>query len=859
MLRSDISGNLLFGKIPDSVLLLGSLVYMSVAANQISGSLPSFAGAKVLCTVDVSGNALSGSLPNESAWYGVVRDLNISGNAFIGNVPTALLWSSSVANRSLVASGNQLTGVALGRPVIGTDSFALRSLDLSYNLMSGALPTIFCDGSPFESLVLSDHSLRGTIPGCLAAVAFGFLDLSNNYFIGAVPSAFAQMPSLKFLSLAHNNLDGLLPPQLFSRLQAAVKVDLSQNFQNGTLPFEAITTSQLALFDVTGNCGLVWPNVEDCSIYACLPLCCRIPCSNASRVCNLLPQLPATRCAYARPPAPLDVHASSLGSTGALRVQWLPPPLVHARFCALTYYIAQVVPPRGVAFNISVAAPELEANVPGVPTGVVVLVSVAAVNCAGMGVWSYSTSAVAVSRPGPPSSVVASGLNSGATLAWNAPSFSGLKITSFTLEVTAVGSSNSDLYSVVSTGSCHADHTLTGLNYDALYVFRIRAECSDPNPTYCPSDWSAPTAPVLTYVAPSLIDQLVNENVVVAGACIVALLYCALLLANRKWRDRDFTALFRLAAVVFHVWSSAVMGVKLMNTEAAAVQQVVFFTTLAVAVAWSAARAAAFVRRSLLVPTPPALHTLTFEAWCTKYRAVISSLLFVSCFQLSALGVLRSRAFGPVDGMFSAPLDPMLWSEMQFHATATSLLRAVSTLVIIVVTYKPDDYFMLSVLAGLTSSIGTLGYSLVTLLVDTAVRASGRHRAKQSTSGVHVPLLDASSDVGMEMLPGPASDTALPTLRPLPHGDRGPSEVAIAALCARVGALDAGLASEFRAAIAGVNASHEVAIAAHEAAATDARAAIAAAVSELCAATDQIRELEIALAGRLAPHDVAVQ
>ena len=427
-----------------------------------------------------------------------------------------------------------------------------------------------------------------------------------------------------------------------------------------------------------------------------------------------------------------------------------------------------------------------------------------------------------------------------------APSFSGLNVTAFAVEATDVSSSKSVLYSVVATGGCHADHTLTVLNYDAQYVFCIRAECSDPDPTYCPGDWSAPTAPVLTYVAPSLIDQLVNEKVVVAGACGVAVLYCALLLANRKCRDRDFTALFRLAAVVFHVGSSAFVGVKLMNTEAAAVQQVVFFTTLAVDAAWSAARAAAFVRRSLLVPTPPALHTLTFEAWCTKYRAVISSLLFVSCFQLSALGVLRSRAFGPVDGMFSAPLDPKLWSEMQFHATATSLLRAVSTLVIIVVTYTPEEYHLLSVLAGLASSTGTLGYSIVTLLVDTAVRASGRHRAEQSTSGVHVPLLDASSEVGMEMLPGPARGAALPTLRPLPRGDRGPtSEAAIAALCARVGAFDAGLASELRAAIAD---------AAHEAAAADARAA-----SKLRAATDQIRELEIALARQSAPQSIAVQ
>ena len=350
---------------------------------------------------------------------------------------------------------------------------------------------------------------------------------------------------------------------------------------------------------------------------------------------------------------------------------------------------------------------------------------------------------------------------------------------------------------------------------------------------------------------------------------------------------RDCTALFRLAAVAFHIWTSAFVGVKLMRTDGATVQQIVLFVALATAAAWSTARAASFVRRSLLVPTPPAPHTLTFDAWCTKYRSLVSALLFVSCFELSALGVLRSRAFGPVDGMLSAPIDHKLWSEMLLHATATSLLRAVSTLVILVVTYPTQQYFQLSVMAGLISSIGTLGYSIVTLLVDAAVRASGRHRAKQSTSDARVPLLGASSEVGMEMLSDPAHAAAPPTLLRARQrgGGRGPSDDddGIAALCARVGAFDGGLASDLRAAIAETSAAHEAmaataareaaAMASRDAAATAsreaataaraaaaARDAAAAAASDLRAATDRIRELEAAaLAMRSAPQEAAVQ
>ena len=821
-----------------------------------------------------------------------MQDLDISGNAFTGTVPTALMWSPSVANRSLGASGNHLTGVSLEGPSGGAP-FPLRSLDLSYNVMSGELPTIFCGGSPVAYLVLSFQSLTGTIPECLASVPFIYLDLSNNFFIGSVPSAFGHMASVEFLSLAHNNLDGPLPLQLFSDLHAATTVDVSQNFHNGTVPLVG-AAAQLTLFDVTSNCGLLWPTVYDCQSAGCSPpYCCVIECSSPSLVCNLLPQLPTTLCAYARPPAPLGVHASSIGSDGSLMVRWSAPPLVHARFCTLTHYAVQVALPNGsVVFNATVAATEYEANATGAPPGNIVIVNATAVNCVGKGAESYPTSVLVIARPGAPSGVRASGLDTGASLQWVVPLFSGVNIDSYRVEATQVGYNTPKLYSVAASGGC----TLSGLVHNVYYVFRVRAECSDPDPSRCPGPWSAPADPVLTYinVPTSLIDQLVAKQDVVAGACGAALLYCALLLANRKWKGRDFTALFRLAAVAFHIWTSAVVGVKLMRTDGVPVQQIVYFAALAAVAAWSTARAAAFVRRSLLVPTPPAPHTLTFDAWCTKYRSLVSALLFVSCFELSALDVLRSRAFGPVDGMLSAPIDHKLWSEMLFHATATSLLRAVSTLVILVVTYPTQQYFLLSVLAGLTSSIGTLGYSIVTLLVDAAVRANGRHRAKQSTSDARVPLLGASSEVGMEMLSDPAHAAAPPTLLRARQrgGGRGPSDDddGIAALCARVGAFDGGLASDLRAAIAEASAAHEAAAAvAREAAATAsreaaatasrdaaatasreaataaraaaaARDAAAAAASDLRAATDRVRELEAAaLAMRSAPQDVAVQ
>lgn len=83
---------------------------------------------------------------------------------------------------------------------------------------------------------------------------------------------------------------------------------------------------------------------------------------------------------------------------------WSPPPLVTARFCAVTAFVVRAGAPSGAAAVYTAHAPaaRLNASVAGVPTGVVLSVSVAAVSCAGQGDWSPNTSAMALSRPDAP-------------------------------------------------------------------------------------------------------------------------------------------------------------------------------------------------------------------------------------------------------------------------------------------------------------------------------------------------------------------------------------------------------------------------------------------------------------------------
>ncbi|KAI6684288.1 hypothetical protein NL676_030201 [Syzygium grande] len=59
----DLSFNYLHGSIPDSIFTLGSLSYLSLGSNNLSGALPSKKGIS-LVYIDVSYNNLSGNFPS---------------------------------------------------------------------------------------------------------------------------------------------------------------------------------------------------------------------------------------------------------------------------------------------------------------------------------------------------------------------------------------------------------------------------------------------------------------------------------------------------------------------------------------------------------------------------------------------------------------------------------------------------------------------------------------------------------------------------------------------------------------------------------------------------------------------------
>ncbi|XP_042383863.1 LRR receptor-like serine/threonine-protein kinase ER1 isoform X2 [Zingiber officinale] len=136
----------------------------------------------------------------------------------------------------------------------------LRTLDLSYNLLSGPVPESLASAPVLSNLILCHNQLSGFLPPFPASSSLLRLDLKHNQLSGPLP----PLPtSLQYLALCSNALagriDSVLPP--LTRLNF---LDLSSNVLEGPIP-EAVFAFQLAALRLQRNAfsGPLAPPQED--------------------------------------------------------------------------------------------------------------------------------------------------------------------------------------------------------------------------------------------------------------------------------------------------------------------------------------------------------------------------------------------------------------------------------------------------------------------------------------------------------------------------------------------------------------------------------------------------------------------
>ncbi|KAJ4816380.1 receptor like protein 9 [Rhynchospora pubera] len=189
MIDFVLDGNLITGKIPDSICNVSLLTFIDLSNNRLNGRLPScLSQISKLEILNLGGNVLEGALPTSICSMQYLQFLDLSRNNFSESFPSCLNISNL---QFLHLSQNSFSGTF---PIGLSNSPNLRTIDISGNEFSGTLP----------------KWINGTF------VKLRVLLLKGNEFEGPIPNQICQLKHLLVLDLSHNSLSGQIPSCLSS-------------------------------------------------------------------------------------------------------------------------------------------------------------------------------------------------------------------------------------------------------------------------------------------------------------------------------------------------------------------------------------------------------------------------------------------------------------------------------------------------------------------------------------------------------------------------------------------------------------------------------------------------------------------
>ncbi|KAK4437917.1 Calmodulin-binding receptor kinase CaMRLK [Sesamum alatum] len=202
LITLDLGDNSFYGPIPSSISSLPNLRNLILRVNSFSGPLPpSIAALASLETLDLSRNSLSGTLPNLNSLTGLTR-LDLSYNKLTGPLPRLPPNLNELALKANSLSG-PLTKSSFGGLT------RLMVVELSENSFTGSLESWFFLLPSLQQVNLAKNSLTGVAvakppansnTGELVAV-----DLSYNKISGFLPTNFGEYPMLRSLALSYND------------------------------------------------------------------------------------------------------------------------------------------------------------------------------------------------------------------------------------------------------------------------------------------------------------------------------------------------------------------------------------------------------------------------------------------------------------------------------------------------------------------------------------------------------------------------------------------------------------------------------------------------------------------------------
>ncbi|CAL5206760.1 unnamed protein product [Lathyrus oleraceus] len=195
----------LTGPIPQSIIKLTNLRYLTISKTGVIGPIPKFTyKSKNLVELDLSHNNIIGTLPPSLYKLPSLSGILFNNNNLRGSIPTSYGYFNNSHVSTLDLSYNKLSG----KLPISLSKLDIYLVELAYNKFEGDASMLF--GSNKKTLVID-------ISGNRFAFDFGrvelsqtiaTLDVSHNKIYGSFPMA---MENVTFLNVSYNRLCGEIP------------------------------------------------------------------------------------------------------------------------------------------------------------------------------------------------------------------------------------------------------------------------------------------------------------------------------------------------------------------------------------------------------------------------------------------------------------------------------------------------------------------------------------------------------------------------------------------------------------------------------------------------------------------------
>ncbi|PPS17083.1 hypothetical protein GOBAR_AA03496 [Gossypium barbadense] len=218
---------------PETFEGLLQLEVLYLGENNVEGEIPNTLWSlQNLQELILSGNKLNGTISERIAQCNQLVAVALSGNNLVGPIPRSIGNLTGLAN--LFIYSNKLNGSL--PPELGNCT-SLVELRLQHNFIGGSIPPEICNLKNLEVLFLFNNHIEGHIPQEIGRMRnLVQLALYNNSLTGRIPSETVHLKKLRFLSLAQNDLVGEVQFELSKNFPALVRLDLSGNRLNGSIP-----------------------------------------------------------------------------------------------------------------------------------------------------------------------------------------------------------------------------------------------------------------------------------------------------------------------------------------------------------------------------------------------------------------------------------------------------------------------------------------------------------------------------------------------------------------------------------------------------------------------------------------------